>query len=164
MKKIMKLNGCVETMESKTYEWVCGETEFNLVYDNDGDLYGIEIDGINQNILNDIVEEPWNYDFPITMEDYISELPNKEIKLPINVVYDLEAIGQRLAEITGYFLILPEQRPRCYNFPKTGFNIWVDDFGKTYQIDVPKVLTKEELIALYRELKDLEYIYDIKLI
>ena len=164
MKKIMKLNGCVETMESKTYEWVCGETEFNLVYDNDGDLYGIEIDGIDQNILDDIVEKPWNYDFPTTMEDYISELPNEEIELPMNVVYDLEAMGQRLEESSGYFLMLLEIRPRCYNFPNTGFNIWCDEFDRTYQIDIPKALTKEELLDLYHELKDLEDIYDVKLI
>ena len=164
MKKIMKSNGCVETMESKTYEWVCGETEFNLVYDNDGDLYGIKIDGIDQDILDNIIEEPWNYDFPSTVEDYINELPNKGIELPMDVVYDLEAVGQKLAEITGFFLILLESRPRCYNFPKTGFNIWCDEFDRTYQIDVPKKLTKEELIALYQELKDLEYVYDIKLI
>lgn len=164
MKKIMKLNGCVEAIESKTYEWICGETEFELVYDNDGDLYGVEIDGIDQNILDNIVEEPWNYDFPATMEDYINELPDDEIELPIDVVYDLEATSQKLAEITGFFLILPEARPRCYKFPETGFNIWVDEFDKTYQIDVPNVLTKEELLDLYCELKDLEDIYNIKLI
>ena len=164
MKKIMKLNGCVETMESKTYEWVCGETEFNLVYDNDGDLYGVEINVIDQDILDNIVEEPWNYDFPATMEDYINELPDEEIELPMDVVYDLEAASQKLAEITGFFLILPEARPKMYRFPDTGFNIWVDDFDKTYQIDVPNVLTKEELLDLYCELKDLEDIYNIKLI
>ena len=164
MKKIMKLNGCVETMESKTYEWVCGETEFNLVYDNDGNLYGVEINGINQDILDNIVEEPWNYDFPATMEDYISKLPDEEIELPMDVVYDLEAASQKLAEITGFFLILPEARPKMHRFPDTGFNIWVDDFDKTYQIDVPNVLTKEELLDLYCELKDLEDIYNIKLI
>ena len=162
--KIMKLNGCVESVESKTYEWICGETEFELVYDNDGDLYGIQIDGIDQDILDNIVEEPWNYDFPATIEDYINELPDEEIELPMDAVYDLEAMGQRLEESSGYFLMLLEARPRCYNFPNTGFNIWRDEFDRTYQIDVPKVLNKEELIDLYRELKDLEDIHDIKLI
>lgn len=164
MKKIMKLNGCIESMESKAYDWICGETEFELVYDKDGDLYGVEINGIGQDILDNIVEEPWNYDFPATMENYISKLPDEEIELPTNVVYDLEAMGQRLEESSGYFLMLLEVRPRCYNFPNTGFNIWCDEFDRTYQIDVPKVLTKEELIALYQELKNLEYVYDIKLI
>ena len=164
MKKIMKLNGCIETTGSKAYDWVSGEIEFGLVYDNDGDLYGVEIDGIDQDVLDNIVEEPYNYDFPNTIEDYISELPDDEIELPMDVVYDLEAAGQKLAEITGFFLILPEGRPRCYNFPKTGFNIWCDEFDRTYQIDVPNVLTKEELLDLYYELKDLENIYNIKLI
>ena len=164
MKKIMKLNGCVEAIESKAYDWICGETEFKLVYDNDGDLYGVEINGIDQDILDNIVEEPWNYDFPATMEDYINELPDEEIELPMDVVYNLEAIGQRLEESSGYFLMLLEARPRCYNFPNTGFNIWYDEFDRAYQIDVPKVLNKEELLDLYCELKDLEDIYNIKLI
>ena len=164
MKKIMKLNGCVETTESKAYDWVSGEIEFGLVYDNDGDLYGVEIDGIDQNILDNIVEELWNYDFPSTIEGYINELPDDEIELPMDVVHNLEGIGQRIEEETRFFLMLLESKPRCYNFPKTGFNIWRDEFDRTYQIDVPKALTKEELISLYQELKNLEYVYDIKLI
>ena len=41
-----------------TYEWTCGNTDFSLVYDNDGELYGIISDGIPQDVLDDIVEEP----------------------------------------------------------------------------------------------------------
>lgn len=162
--KIMKLNGCVENYEGITYSWTCGEKEFELIYDKDGELYGLVNEDIEGKLASKIVYEPWNFDFPSTIEDYINELPEDVIELPMDVVYNLEAVGQKLAEITGFFLILPEARPRCYNFPKTGFNIWCDEFDKTYQIDVPKSLTKGELIALYQELKDLENIYDIKLI
>ena len=56
-----------------TYEWTCGDTEYDLVYDNDGELYGIITDGIHQDVLNDIVEKPYNYDFPPTLDDYMEE-------------------------------------------------------------------------------------------
>ena len=36
--KIMKLNGCTENYKGSTYDWVCGEVKFNLIYDEDGDL------------------------------------------------------------------------------------------------------------------------------
>ena len=38
MKKIMKLNGCVENYEGITYSWICGEKEFELIYDKDGEF------------------------------------------------------------------------------------------------------------------------------
>ena len=87
-KKIIRMNGCIENFEGITYDWVCGETEYSLAYDKDGELYGVEVEGIEDKILNNIVEEPWNYNFPNTIEDYIIELPNEEIELPMDVVYD----------------------------------------------------------------------------
>ena len=160
-KKIMKMNGCIENFEGITYDWVCGETEYSLAYDKDGELYGVEVEGIEDKILNNIVEEPWNYNFPNTIEDYIIELPNEEIELPMDVVYDLEYFGQLMEEKTGFFLMLLEAKPRCYNFEAgRKFSIWTDDFDKTYQIDVPKIMTKDELIALHQELQELKEIWD----
>lgn len=66
--EIMKMNGTMENYEGETFDWVCGEQEFSLVYDGDSELYGIEIDGIDKKILNDIVDNPWNYDFPEILE------------------------------------------------------------------------------------------------
>ena len=72
--KIMKLNGCIENYKGLTYEWVCGEVEFNLIYDEDGDLYGIGIEGMTEKTLDKIVDEPWCFDFPYTLEEYNNKL------------------------------------------------------------------------------------------
>lgn len=68
--EIMKMNGVREEYKGETFDWVCGEQEYSLIYDNDGQLYGVETWGINEDILNDIVENPWGYDFPDTLEEY----------------------------------------------------------------------------------------------
>ena len=53
--KIMKLNGCTENYKGSTYDWVCGEVKFNLIYDEDGDLYGIDVEGIAEKTLDKII-------------------------------------------------------------------------------------------------------------
>ena len=68
--EIMKMNGVREEYKGETFDWVCGEQEYSLIYDNDGDLYGVETWSIDEEILNDIVERPWGYDFPATLEEY----------------------------------------------------------------------------------------------
>jgi hypothetical protein len=70
--KIQKFDGrVIEVSDStETYEWTSGEQEYSLVYDNEGDLLGIDIDGIKQKILDDIVDRPYSYDFPSTIDEY----------------------------------------------------------------------------------------------
>ena len=70
--KIQKFDGrVIEVSNSiETYEWVSGEQEYSLVYDNDGDLLGVDTDGIKQEILDDILDRPYAYDFPYTLEEY----------------------------------------------------------------------------------------------
>lgn len=63
--RIVKLNDSTET-----YEWTSGEQEYQLVYDNEGDLLGVNIDGIEQEILDDIIDRPYSYDFPGTLDEY----------------------------------------------------------------------------------------------
>lgn len=70
MTKIMKFDGTIIEKDVLTYDWVIGETEYNLVYDNDGDLLGIDAEGLDQKLLNDIVENPWDYNFPTTLDEY----------------------------------------------------------------------------------------------
>lgn len=70
MTKIMKFDGSIIEKDVLTYDWVIGETEYNLVYDNNGDLLGIDIEGLNQKLLNDIVENTWDYNFPTTLDEY----------------------------------------------------------------------------------------------
>lgn len=74
--KVQKFDGRVIELNDNTptYEWVSGEMEYSLVYDNDGDLLGVEVTGISQEILNDIVERPYSYDFPNTLNEYKSLL------------------------------------------------------------------------------------------
>ncbi|MFQ9298947.1 MAG: hypothetical protein ACLS90_00370 [Clostridia bacterium] len=70
--KIQKFDGrIVELNDStETYEWTSGEQEYSLVYDNEGDLLGIDIEGIEQDILDDIIDRPYSYDFPSTVDEY----------------------------------------------------------------------------------------------
>lgn len=70
--KIQKFDGrVIEVSNSiETYEWVSGEQEYSLVYDNDGDLLGVDTDSIKQEILDDVLDRPYAYDFPYTLEEY----------------------------------------------------------------------------------------------
>ena len=70
--KVQKFDGRVVELNdsTETYEWVSGEMEYSLVYDNDGDLLGVDTEGIEQEILDDIVDRPYAYDFPYTLEEY----------------------------------------------------------------------------------------------
>lgn len=70
MTKIMKFDGSIIEKDVLTYDWVIGETEYNLVYDNNGDLLGLDIEGLDQNLLNDIIENPWDYNFPCNLDEY----------------------------------------------------------------------------------------------
>ena len=72
MMKVQKMNGSIVEMEAKTYDWVSGEYEYDLVYDNEGDLFGVVADDIEQEILDYIVENPWDYDFPATLDEYLA--------------------------------------------------------------------------------------------
>ena len=68
--KIIKLNGCIENYKGITYNWIGGEKEFELIYDKDGELYGLVSEGLEEKILDKIVYEPWAFDFPSTIEEY----------------------------------------------------------------------------------------------
>ena len=70
--KIQKFDGRVVKLSdsTETYEWISGEQEYLLVYDNEGDLLGIDIDRIEQEILDGIVDRPYSYDFPSTLDEY----------------------------------------------------------------------------------------------
>lgn len=70
MTKIMKFDGSIIKKDVLTYDWVIGETEYNLVYDNNGDLLGVDVEGLDQKLLNDIVKNPWDYNFPCDLDEY----------------------------------------------------------------------------------------------
>lgn len=104
-----------------------------------------------------------NKDFDLkSYLESIIESDKKTIVLEEGAISELGYISALLQERTGFFLILLEGKPLMYT-PPTEFAIWVDDFEKTYQIDVPNRLFKDEVIALYEEIEELEDIYDMKL-
>lgn len=70
MTKIMKFDGSIIEKDVLTYEWVIGETEYNLVYDNNGDLLGLDIEGLDQKLLDDIINNTWDYNFPCDLDEY----------------------------------------------------------------------------------------------
>ena len=74
MMKVQKMTGSIVEMEEniKTYDWVSGEIEYDLVYDEDGDLFGVVADDVEQEILDNIVERPYGYDFPATVDEYLA--------------------------------------------------------------------------------------------
>ena len=78
----------------------------------------------------------------------IIESDRKTITLKHEAIEELAYTSLLLQEKTGFFLILLEGKPFMYT-PPTEFAIWVDDFDRTYQIDVPNRLFKDEVIALY---------------
>lgn len=99
------------------------------------------------------------------LRTYLESIINGDSETVIlepEAISELEHISLLLQEKTGFFLILLEGKPLMYT-PPTEFAIWVDDFDKTYQIDVPNELSKDEVFDLYYELKDLQDIHDIKL-
>ena len=71
--EIMKCNGSIIEVDDNidTYEWVINDTTYWVTFDKDGDLYGIETNGISQDILDRIVNEPYAFDFPATYDEYM---------------------------------------------------------------------------------------------
>ena len=102
-----------------------------------------------------------DFDLKTYLENIIESDP-KTIVLEPEAIEELAYTSLLLQEKTGFFLILLEGKPLMYT-PPTEFAIWIDDFDRTYQIDVPNELTKDEVIDLYKELQELQDIYDIKL-
>ena len=100
-----------------------------------------------------------NKDFDLkSYLESIMKSDKKTIVLEEGAISELGYISALLQEKTGFFLILLEGKPLMYT-PPTEFAIWVDDFEKTYQIDVPNRLFKDEVIALYEEIEELEDLY-----
>lgn len=77
MEKVMKLNGVTEEIKEDDfdiYDWkIKGEIYF-LVYDENGDLYGVTIREFDENFLYNVVSELYKYDFPFTVNEYIDIL------------------------------------------------------------------------------------------
>ena len=142
MLKVMKFDGSVVEMveNTKTYDWTSGEVEYDLVYDGHGDLFGVVADGIEKEILDDIVERPYGYDFPSTLDEYVdNDLDRLKILVGKEFDYydvicamtdiDEEVIVSKIEGYTSNF----EGHGECqlyntyYNMKHTVmYRIWVD--------------------------------------
>lgn len=143
MLKVMKFDGCLEMMEesTKTYDWTSGEVEYDLVY-KDGELFGVVADDVEKEILDDIVERPYGYDFPSTLKEYASgdlrrleELVGEELDLEkaMCCLTDLNecVIVSKVLGCTSNFTIF-EGHGECelyevyYDDSDIKFGLWVD--------------------------------------
>ena len=70
MKILNIYNGTIKEMDIITYEWTSGEQEYQLAYDNEGDLIGIDTENISNEILDDIINNTYAYDFPVDLNEY----------------------------------------------------------------------------------------------
>lgn len=70
MKILNIYNGTIKEMDIITYEWTSGVQEYQLVYDNEGELIGIDTEGLSNEILDDIINNTYAYDFPCTLGEY----------------------------------------------------------------------------------------------
>ena len=70
MKILNIYNNTIKEMDVITYEWTSGEQEYQLAYDNEGELIGIDTEGLSNEILDDIVNNTYAYDFPCTLGEY----------------------------------------------------------------------------------------------
>lgn len=70
MKILNIYNGTVKEMDVMTYDWTSGEQEYQLAYDKEGDLIGIDTEGLSNEILDDIVNNTYAYDFPVDLNEY----------------------------------------------------------------------------------------------
>ena len=70
MKILNIYNNTVKEMDTTTYNWTSGETEYQLAYDNEGELIGIDTEGLSSEILDDIVNNTYAYDFPVDLNEY----------------------------------------------------------------------------------------------
>lgn len=73
--EIMKFDSTLDFVDiNDIRQWTTGEMTYNLVYDNEGDLKGVGTWGVPVSILKDIVERPYAYDFPGTLDEYNKSL------------------------------------------------------------------------------------------
>lgn len=70
MKILNIYNGTIKEMDIITYEWTSEVQEYQLVYDNEGELIGIDTEGLSNEILDDIINNTYAYDFPCTLGEY----------------------------------------------------------------------------------------------
>lgn len=70
MNNIVKFDNSEVTNNAELYDWTIGDTTYMLYYNEVGDLEGFESEGLDREVIEDIVSNPWDYNFPCTLEEY----------------------------------------------------------------------------------------------
>lgn len=70
MNNIVRFDNSKVINDSELYDWTIGDTTYWLFYNSEGDLEGFDSIGLDKEIIDDIINRPYAYDFPQTLEDY----------------------------------------------------------------------------------------------
>lgn len=70
MNNIVKFDNSEVTNNAELYDWTIGDTTYWLFYNSKGELEGFEKFGLDKELIDDIINNPWDYNFPCTLEEY----------------------------------------------------------------------------------------------
>lgn len=70
MNNIVKFDNSEVTNNAELYDWVIGDTTYMLYYNKEGELEGFDSIGLDRELIDDIINNPWDYNFPCTLEEY----------------------------------------------------------------------------------------------
>ena len=70
MNNIVRFDYSEITNNAELYDWTIGDTTYWLFYNSEGELEGFDSIGLDRELIDDIVNNPWDYNFPCTLEEY----------------------------------------------------------------------------------------------
>ena len=70
MNNIVRFDNSEVTNNAELYDWVIGDTTYMLYYNSEGELEGFDKSGLEKELIDDIINNPWDYNFPCTLEEY----------------------------------------------------------------------------------------------
>lgn len=70
MNNIVRFDGSTLENNNELYDWTIGDITYWLAYDEEGDLEGFDSTGLNNELIDYIINNPWDYNFPCTLEEY----------------------------------------------------------------------------------------------
>lgn len=73
MNNIVRFDNSEVTNNAELYDWTIGDTTYWLFYNKEGELEGFDKSRLDKELIDDIINNPWDYDFPCTLEEYLGE-------------------------------------------------------------------------------------------
>lgn len=70
MNNIMRFDNSEVTNNAELYDWTIGDTTYWLFYNEEGELEGFDKSRLNEELIDDIINNPWDYNFPCTLDEY----------------------------------------------------------------------------------------------